>query len=404
MEQTEYEAGKTRRYIPRAVLIPIIAGTALLTLLLTVLGIGIYLKANGILGLAEMAALIETEYFYYDDRVETGDNLTTAALRGMVSALGDPYARYYTAEEYARQLETDSSEYKGLGIVISGSDETGTPVIAVYPGSTAEAAGLRAGDVLTAINGTATANLTADEVTKLLNLDGTAENEIVYLREGVRGTVSVKAGTVVVPVVLSEMLTADTGYIRITGFRGQATDETKQAIASLREQGMEKLILDLRDNRGGSLPMVLDVADLFLDKGALITSVRSRSGRNVEYKCKKEPIFTGEMCVLVNGNSASASELLTGALKDYGRAHIVGTRTYGKGIVQTTYALPATDGHVKFTTDAYYTPGGVCIQDEGITPDEVVTLPDTWQTGTVDTLPREEDTQLEAALLYLGDA
>lgn len=391
---------RTGRGIPRLALVAAICGTAVLTAILTVTGIGIWLKSTGILGVTEMAALIRGEYFYFDERVGETENLTTAALRGMTASLDDPYATYYTKEEYARQIQTDAGEYKGLGIVIYAPDETGSLIAAVYGGSAAENAGIRPGDILTVANGTATAGLSLDEVTALLLMDGSG-NELTLMRDDGTYTVTVSADTVIVPVTEYEMLSDSIGYLHITGFKGHATDETKQAIAALTEQGMTKLVLDLRDDPGGSLPTVLEIADLFLEKGALITSVRSRNGREKNYTCERDPVFTGGMCVLVNESSASASELLTGALKDHGRAYIIGTQTYGKGIVQTTFSLPATEGHVKFTTDAYYTPAGVCIQGEGITPDETVELPDEYAAGDAGLLPREEDTQLAAALSYL---
>ena len=392
---------KTGRGVSRLVLVLAVILTAVFTAAVTVAGIALWLRSAAILGVSEMTALIRGEYFYFDDRVGNSEKLTTAALRAIAASLDDPYAAYYTKEEYTRLLQTDAGEYKGLGIVIQVPDETGSLIAAVYGGSTAESAGICPGDILTAANGTATSGLTLEEVTALLFLDG-SENELTLLRDGSSYTVKVKADTVIVPATEYEMLTDTIGYLRITGFKGHAADETKQSIASMEEQGMTKLILDLRDNPGGSLNTVLEIADLFLEKDALITSVRSRSGREKEYKCAGDPVFQGKMCVLVNANSASASELLTGALKDHGRAYIIGTQTYGKGIVQTTFSLPATDGHVKFTTDAYYTPAGVCIQGEGITPDEIAELPEEVSQAGIDLLPREKDTQLAAALTYLN--
>ena len=388
MENNDFTNQKTTgRGHPRLALLWIVLGTALMSALLSVLGVALYLKSTGLLGLTEMLALIRAEYFYYDEETTGTDALLTAALRGVTGALGDTYATYYTEEEYAKQEQSDSGEYKGLGVVVTVPDETGSVLNRVYEQSNAYLAGIRSGDKLLIANGTSVGGLTLEETVALLYVDG-SENTLVLSRDGETYTVTVCAGPVTVPAVAYEMLEGNIGYIYIDTFHGHAVEETEEALTALTEAGMTALVLDLRDNPGGSLSVVLDVADLFLEKGLLVTSVRSRSGRVTEYKTKKDVVYDGPLCVLVNGGSASASELFTGALKDYGRATVIGTRTYGKGIVQTTFDLAGTGGHVKFTTDAYYTPNGVCIHGEGIAPDIEVELDE--DSG--------EDAQLQTAL------
>ena len=157
-------------------------------------------------------------------------------------------------------------------------------------------------------------------------------------------------------------------------------------------------MLDLRDNPGGSLDDVLDVADLFLERGQLIVSIRSRIEETETYYAKTDAVWNGPVVVLINENSASASELLSGAMQDHARATVVGTQSFGKGIVQTYFQLPATKGWVKLTTDAYYTPNDICIHGVGITPDVVVGLPEEYRGAALESLTREQDTQLAAAL------
>ena len=157
-----------------------------------------------------------------------------------------------------------------------------------------------------------------------------------------------------------------------------------------------------RDNLGGSLYDALDIADIFLPKNYIVTTLRSRDGEVTEFRTKENG-FDIKTVLLVNEYSASASELVAGALKDYDAAYLIGTQTYGKGIVQTFYEIPETKGWIKFTSDAYYTPNGVCVQDEGITPDEIVELPEEAKRYSIDRIPTELDTQLAAAIHYLED-
>ena len=165
---------------------------------------------------------------------------------------------------------------------------------------------------------------------------------------------------------------------------------------------MEMLVLDFRDNLGGSLYDAISIADIFLPKDHIVTTLRSRDGKVTEYKTTDSGAEIRTV-LLVNELSASASELVAGALKDYGAAYLIGTRTYGKGIVQTFFEIPETNGWFKLTTDAYYTPNGVCVQDEGITPDRIVELSEEAERYSIDRIPPELDTQLAAAIAYLEE-
>ena len=191
------------------------------------------------------------------------------------------------------------------------------------------------------------------------------------------------------------------GYIYISGFHGQVVREVKDALDDLRGQGMEALVLDVRDDLGGSLSDVCDIADIFLPKNKVITTVRSRVNKEQVYRTHSDGLDM-PIAMLVNGYSASASELLSGALKDNGAAELFGTVTFGKGIVQTFFNINfGRDGTIKFTTDAYYTPADVCIQGTGITPDHIVELPEGLTYYNIPSIPYESDTQLQAAVEYL---
>ncbi|MGN0785145.1 MAG: S41 family peptidase, partial [Candidatus Aphodomorpha sp.] len=347
--------------------------------------------------LAQMKETIQRAFFYYDESANSDEKLVDAALRGMLSSIDDDYAQYYTAEQYAEHLKSNSGEYRGIGIVIAAPDETGSRIQRVYAGSPMAAAGAQQGDLVLSINGEPVAGLSLDDMLALFHTDETAD-VLLLSRNGETFEVSVVKDIINVPYVEYALLEDGVGYIHLIGFAGHVVQETKDALANLTEQGAEKLVLDLRDNPGGSLDDVLDVADLFLERGQLIVSIRSRIEETETYYAKTDAVWNGPVVVLINENSASASELLSGAMQDHARATVVGTQSFGKGIVQTYFQLPANKGWVKLTTDAYYTPNDICIHGVGITPDVVVELPEEYRGAALESLTREQDTQLAAAL------
>lgn len=348
--------------------------------------------------LQELADTIDSQYYFYDDKELDNDKLLDAAMRGMVSKLDDPYAQYFTEEEYQKLLTDNAGDYVGIGISIQAPDETGAKVISVYSDSPADKAGIQKGDVITKVNGNTTAEKSLQEVITYFSDDTTVPDEITYLRDGVETTVSLLRAEVHIVRVTSSVLDGNIGYVHISEFNGSVATDFSSAVDALKQQGIDKLIIDLRDNPGGGLTEVLNVAYKLIPKDKVIVSIRSKNGDEDVYKSQGTEQYDMPIVVLVNGGSASASELLTGALKDYGIATIVGTQTFGKGIVQSYFHLSNSKGWVKMTTDAYYTPNGVCIQGVGITPDLVVDLPDELKDISVDLLDPAKDTQLQAAI------
>ncbi len=348
--------------------------------------------------LETLAKTIQKQYFFYDDKSLDSEKLTDGAKRGMISELDDPYAQYFTEDEYNQLLSSNSGDYVGIGISIQAPDETGALVISVYEGGPAALAGIQKGDLITSVNGTQTANLSLDELIACFSDDSAVPDEITYVRDGVETTVSVLRTEVHINRVDSRVLDGNIGYIRITEFNGSVAADFAAAADALQEQGIQSLIIDLRDNPGGGLTEVLNVAYTLIPKGETIVSIRSKSGDERVYKSEGDEQYAFKMAVLVNGGSASASELLTGALKDYGLATIVGTQTYGKGIVQSFFHIGENQGWAKMTTDAYYTPNDVCIQGVGITPDIVVELPDDLKDTSIDLIDPAQDTQLQTAM------
>lgn len=359
-------------------------------------------KALNVSALQELANTIQSQYFFYEEKELDSEKLLDAAMRGMITKLEDPYAQYFTEEEYQELLSNNAGNYVGLGITIMAPDDTGTMVQSVYTGAPADLAGIRKGDILTLVNGKATAGKTLDEVITYFSDDSTVPDEIVYLRDGVLTTVSVLRAEIHIIRVSSTILDGDIGYLRITEFNGSVAEDFTNAVDAFVEQGVQKMIIDLRDNPGGGLTEVLNVAYTMIPEDEVIVSIRSKNGDEDVYRSKGVDKISMQMVVLVNGNSASASELLTGALKDYGLATIVGTQTFGKGIVQSYFHLSGENGWAKMTTDAYYTPNDVCIQGVGITPDIVVDLPEELKNLSIDLIDPAQDTQLQAAIRVFG--
>lgn len=348
--------------------------------------------------LFEALRTIRENYYFYD---KENDGLVTGAIRGMVNSLGDVYSAYYTAEEYAELTKSQSGHYTGIGILLKQLEIGSFVVERVYENSPAEEAGILAGDHLLSINGTSAQGLDIETFLDAMKTEEGDLNELFLERDGTELSVQVASRQIYAPTVTYRMLMDSIGYLHLSQFHGECVTEIKEAIESLREQGMESLVLDLRGNPGGSLYDACDVADLFLPKGLVITSLRTRNGSSQEFKTEKEG-YSFPLAVLINGETGSASELVSGALQDHGRAKVIGTQSYGKGIVQTYCYLGATGGYIKLTTEAYYTPNGVCIHGVGITPDEVVENPEEASQYYAGRIPQELDEQLRAAVRTLA--
>jgi len=343
--------------------------------------------------------VIRENYFYYTDDER---DLTEAALKGLALATGDDYAEYYTAEEYANLIKQNQGSFVGIGILTQMTADGTVEILEVYENTPASEAGLLSGDYLLEINGVTSEGQDLSAFLANLKAEDGVENTLLIQRGEQRMTVTVIPREVHTPTVSYRMLTDTIGYLRVMKFHGDCVQETKDAIEHLRDAGMKSLVFDLRDNLGGSLNDALDIADIFLPRDYVITSLRSRKGEETVYKSKTGGLDI-RMVLLVNEMSASASELVAGAWKDYDTAYLIGTRTFGKGIVQSFYGIDETGGMLKITTEAYYTPNGVCVHGEGIEPDLVVALSEEGQRYSVTTLPFELDTQLQAAIAYLED-
>lgn len=339
--------------------------------------------------------LIDEEYL--DEKDES--SLREGLYAGLLSGLQDPYSTYYTAEQYKELNTSNEGSYVGIGAVLQKDNDGGATVVQLYEGGPGEQAGLKTGDVIKAVDGT---DVTEKETSDIASMVRDSEKDSVTLtiqRENEEKTqdIKVEIRDVEIQTVSHEMLSGDTGYIRISEFSEVTSDQYKKAFADLKSQGMKKLVVDLRDNPGGLLNTVCDILRQILPEG-LIVYTEDKNGKREEETCDGKNELTMPLAVLVNGNSASASEIFAGAVKDYGIGTIVGTTTYGKGVVQTIQ--PLTDGSaVKITIAKYFTPKGNDINKKGITPDVEAEL-----SGDITDwaeLTHEEDTQLQTALKEL---
>ena len=342
--------------------------------------------------------LIDKEYL--DEKDES--SLREGLYAGLLAGLKDPYSTYYTAEQYKELNTSNEGSYVGIGAVLQKDDAGGAKIIQLYEGGPGEQAGLKKGDVIKAVDG---ADVTDKETSDIASMVRDSEKDSVMLtiqRENEEKTrdVKVEIRDVEIQTVSHEMLSEDTGYIRISEFSEVTSDQYKKAFADLKDQGMKKLVVDLRDNPGGLLTAVCGVLRQILPEG-LIVYTEDKNGKREEETCDGKNKLDMPLAVLVNGNSASASEIFAGAVKDYGIGTIVGTTTYGKGVVQTIHSL--TDGSaVKITIAKYFTPKGNDINKKGINPDVEAELSGDITDWTE--LTHKEDTQLQTALKEIGQS
>jgi carboxyl-terminal processing protease len=318
-----------------------------------------------------LAAVLERVKHDYVNPVDD-HQLLQAAIRGMVASL-DPYSAYLDGDEYDEVKISSSGRYSGVGIELSIEDEQ-VIVIAPFDGSPAAQAGIRSGDVIVTIDGIpVNTNTLADTIGRMRGAEGTSV-KIGIMREGHPEPMlfTLKRSRVELHSVRAEMLESGYGYARISQFSETTGDDLNAALKNLRKHNgapLKGLVLDMRDNPGGVLEAAVSVADTFLDSGVIVTAKGRTPDSKFEMSATPGDALNGApIVVLVNGGSASAAEIVAGALKDQHRAKLMGRTTFGKGSVQTIIPL-SDDRAVKLTTSLYYTPSGVSINHRGIAPD-----------------------------------
>ena len=328
-------------------------------------------------------------YFLFDYEKEDEES---GIYKGMMAGLGDVYTTYYTPDEYASFMESSNGSYSGIGAMLSQDYNTGIiTVVKVFDGSPAAEAGIQPDDILYKVKGE---EVTGEDlslvVTDLKGEEGT-DVEISMMRGTDVLDFTLTRRSIEVPTVEYKMLDENIGYIAISEFDDVTDEQFIAALEDLKSQGMKNLTVDLRNNCGGLVDVTCNILDQLLPEG-LIVYTEDKNGERQEEYSDAEHYFDGKMAVLVNGNSASASEIFAGAIKDYGVGTLIGTQTFGKGIVQSLF--PLSDGSaIKITVSRYYTPAGNNIHGVGITPDIILERD----------MESEEDNQLQKAIEVLSE-
>ena len=347
---------------------------------------------------AEMIYSGVVQEFYFDEDIDTG-KMHDEMYKAIINSLGDKYAEYYTAEEYAELMSDSEGTYYGIGSYVQLDEETGYPMLSgVFEDSPAERAGLRDGDIITEVFGESLFGCTLNEAVALIKGPENTEVELTVYRAGEPEYlhITVIRGKVDSPTVKTDIKEGDIGYLQITEFDDVTSAQFNVGYDNLRGKGIKGLVIDLRSNGGGNLSTVLEIAERMLPEG-IITYTVDKGNNREEFKCAGKTPIDIPVVILTNGYTASASELLTGAMHDYGLATVIGTNTFGKGIVQTIY--PFRDGSgIKITTSRYYTPLGKCIHEVGIAPDIELEFD-----GEAYYSEKSFDNQLDYAVKYLQD-
>ncbi len=378
------------------------------------------LNFNKILSKAQYIQDIIDQYFLFDEDYEKVED---GIYQGLMYGLDDPYSVYYNEDDYDSLIETTSGSYFGIGAIVSQDVSTGVmTIIKVYDGTPALEAGMLPGDILYMVSGEPVTGMELDIVVKdhIRGEEGTFVDITVLRGENNEEVeLTVERRQIELPTVTYEMLDDDVGYIIVTEFDEVTTEQFKSAVDDLTDQGMEALLIDLRDNPGGILDTAVEMLAYLLPEDkydGMLIYTEDKNGDGEKYYCKdgelrrdpsggRYPLKDDHevevpIAVLINGNSASAAELFTGAIKDYGAGIAVGTTSFGKGIVQSLIGLG--DGTaIKLTTSHYYTPSGYDIHEKGIEPDVEVELDEELKMKAV--IEQDEDNQLQAALEALKD-
>ena len=351
-----------------------------------------YLKFSEVYDLFDAANLA----FYIDT---DPDRLIEYAARGVLAGLDDPYSFYYNPKEFEEMWKEDEGNYVGIGVLISSNMTTQICTISrVFDGSPAQGAGVQRGDILYKVGDDlfVTASNLQEAVDIMRGVPGT-DVDVTFLRGGEEITFTITRKEINVNQIESKMLESNIGYIALYEFAGNCHKEFETALNQLVSQGAKAVIIDLRDNPGGWVDQAQYIADLFMDEGELCYLVYRDGQEHHEDYPTREGKVDVKLTVLINENSASSSEILTGALRDCADAAVVGVKSFGKGIIQGVYPVGNKGAGYQMTIAQYYTPKGQAVHKEGITPEYIVELPE-GDNGMYEFADTEKDVQLKKAL------
>ena len=392
---------ENRKYQVKVKIIIAIVLTMLITMCVSVFAYDRYLASKGLLinsyegskdvsdSLDELRTILEATY----KGELNSDEMKQAALKGYVEGVGDPYTEYMTREEW-EDLQTSLSDFVGIGVYLSEVRGSGITVVTgtISEETPAAKVGIKPGDIIKEVNSEDVSTKGVEYVSSKVKGPEGSKVKVKVLRGEDELTFDVERAAIKVYEIKSEMLENNIGYIDFDSFTDTSADEFENAYKALKNKGAKSLIVDLRDNTGGYVQSALNIADLFVNKDEKLLITEDKDGERTINYSKHGKTINMPVVVLVNEYSASASEILTGILKDYDVATIVGTRTYGKGVIQNVYPK-VLGGALKVTTAEYFTPKENKIHKVGIEPDEEVQL-----NKTIDTLTRENDNQLQKAI------
>jgi carboxyl-terminal processing protease len=316
--------------------------------------------------------------------VPSDDKLAEAAAEGMLGALEDPYSAYYTPDEFAELNNLLEGQFSGVGLVLEDTPQ-GFEAVSVIEGTPAAKAGIESGERIISVNGSDVTDQPIDSVVN--RVKGEKGTEVTLgLTGGEAGEreVTLTRARIEVPTLESRVLDSGAGYVRLLQFTETAGEDVRGAVKELRAEGAERVVLDLRGNPGGLLREAVDVAGVFIEDGTVV-SVKDRENSKEQLSASGEAFEGMPLAVLIDDGSASASEIVAGAVKDLDRGVVVGQKTFGKGTVQTVRVLADGSG-AKFTTAEYFTPSGDSLEDKGVTPDRKVTGSDAQLDAAVEAL------------------
>lgn len=334
----------------------------------------------------------------YDGEIDD-KALAENATKSMTETLGDPYTVYMNSEEFEKYMESNSGSFIGIGVYITVVDDKVT-VSGLVEGGSAEKSGIKAGDIIQKVDGEDIGN----DINKAVSLiTGKEEKTLsITIERAEEGTfvVNVKRAKVETISVDGEMVSNDIGYIRLKNFNKNSSSQFSKKLDELTNSGMKGLVLDLRGNGGGYLDEAIKIASEFIPNGEIVTYTIDKYDNKIVHKSIGNSVHDIPITILIDGNSASASEVLTGALRDYGIAKTVGVTSFGKGIVQEIFPLNSGDGGLKVTVSKYYSPNGINIHGTGIIPDYNVEIPDEVLNSQYS---KEIDTQYQKAIEVMNE-
>ncbi len=334
---------------------------------------------------------------YFLDEIDD-DKMADAIYKGIIDGLGDTYAAYYNKEEFKQIQESTSGIFCGIGAYISTDTKTGiVSIVKPMKNSPAQKAGVKAGDVIYAVDGKEVTGMEISKVQALVKGEKGTKVELTLIRDNQQKKVKVTRDEIQEDTVAYQMLPGKIGYVQVTSFEQVTPEQYNEAIEALEKKGQKGMIIDLRDNGGGLLDAAVSMADRILPKGLVVYS-KDKDGKKQEFFAEDQDAFEKPLVILVNENSASASEVFSGAIQDEEAGALVGVQTYGKGIVQSMFDLGDGTG-LKMTTAKYYTPKGRNIHGKGLTPDVKAEL--TEVISTLSDGKTKVDSQMKAAHDYL---